>query len=978
MSLTVDQPILNSPFREPDRYWLYEQDTGMPRVAPGRRPAGYYYRDPARARQASAQMSLLADEHFVELTVVTSIREQVRSWRERGYPGVTHVTRRLLEHWTRDGRERQLFYCQHEAVETIIWLVETEPGRRMARNVPADLPLDPESVERGYGALARLCCKMATGSGKTVVMAMTIAWSVLNKVHAPQSKRYSDAVLILCPNLTIKEHLGGAPRDTELEGPEPQRPLVPGARGNYYELFDIVPSGLLPDLGQARIHITNWHALALADDSGRRGVVQRGRESDAAFCARVLRDLGSRNNLLVINDEAHHAYRPKPLDEESEKLAGLSAEEKRALRSEKEEATIWVSGLDRINKVRGINLCLDLSATPFFIQGSGYEESTPFPWVVSDFGLVDAIESGIVKIPRVPVADDTGAPEPRYFRLWKWIVDHLPAAERGGARRKPKPEAVLREAEGALQQLAGLWVANDDAWGQGSYPTPPCMIVVCDNTDIAKVVYDYIAERGAGALERLRNHPGEENTLRIDSKLLADADFAEGSSSREVAAETLRRKVSTVGKQGEPGANIRCVVSVGMLTEGWDANNVTQILGLRAFQSQLLCEQVVGRGLRRLSYDFDLDENGIPTNEEYVDVYGIPFEVIPVKKRAQTTPAPPKPMMLIQAMQEREAQYAIGFPRVEGYVFSVTDKITCNLNEIEPIDITPSVEPTRVIARPKVGYELGQPSLHGVGDTVEQSRQEFYESIRPQEIYYEIARRLTDTLVKRDDFALRARHLLFPQVLTIVRAYVQARVRLNGVDPREIGLMRYVDQIVTRLATAIRPASDDGTAKLLPRIERFRPRGSTSEVAFRTGRETRGTLKSHISHVVLDTATWEASVAFQLETSSLVQSYARNDHLDLTVPYEYGGAQHHFLPDYIVKLTDGTHLLLEVKGYESEQDRQKYEAGKRWCEAVTNWGQMGRWEFRDSPRMTDVQKILAEVSGVQLRHEHAAGTLSIQ
>ncbi|HEX5165609.1 MAG TPA: hypothetical protein VFV93_09460, partial [Thermomicrobiales bacterium] len=492
----------------------------------------------------------------------------------------------------------------------------------------------------------------------------------------------------------------------------------------------------------------------------------------------------------------------------------------------------------------------------------------------------------------------------------------------------------------------------------------------------SSVVYEYIAEQGTGALERLRNQPGIENTLRIDSKLLAQADFAEGSGNKAVAAEALRRKVSTVGKVGEPGADVRCVVSVGMLTEGWDANNVTQILGLRAFQSQLLCEQVVGRGLRRLSYEFDLDENGIPTNEEYVDVYGIPFEVIPVKKRAQSTPQPPKPTTLVQALKEREALFAIEFPRVEGYVFSVTDKITCNLNEIEPIDITPSVEPTRVIARPKVGYEVGQPSMHGVGDVVEQSREEFYASIRPQEIQYEIARRLANLLINRDEFALRARHLLFPQVLAIVRAFIATRVQFNGVDPREIGLMRYVDEIVTRLATAIRPASDDGTAKLLPRIERFRPRGSTAEVAFRTGRETRGTIKSHISHVVLDTATWEASVAVQLETSPLVRAYARNDHLDLTVPYEHGGTQHHFLPDFIVRLTSDTHLLLEVKGYETEQDRQKYEAAKRWCEAVTNWGEMGRWEFRDCPKTTDVQNILAEVSGAQQRLPQPPSLLS--
>ncbi len=257
MSLAVDKPILNNPFREPKRYWLYEQDTGLPRVAPGRRPAGYYYRDPSRAREASAQMSMLADETFVQLEIVNEIRERVGRWREQGYPGATSITKRLLEHWQQSERERQLFFCQREAAETIVWLTETEAGRRMANRVPTDVPADPDSVERGYGPLTRYCAKMATGSGKTVVMAMVIAWSVLNKVHGSRSNRYSDAVLILCPNLTIKERLGGAPRDLTLDGQEPERALIPGARGNYYERFDLVPAGLLADLGQARIHF-NW------------------------------------------------------------------------------------------------------------------------------------------------------------------------------------------------------------------------------------------------------------------------------------------------------------------------------------------------------------------------------------------------------------------------------------------------------------------------------------------------------------------------------------------------------------------------------------------------------------------------------------------------------------------------------------------------------------------------------------------------
>ncbi|MDI3339829.1 MAG: DEAD/DEAH box helicase family protein [Sphaerobacter sp.] len=949
MSLTVDQPILNNPYREPTRYWVYENR--QPTIWPGRRPAGYYIRNSHRPLDAPLAMD--KDEHFVELALVNTIRKRVSEWRQRGYPGVTPVTRKLLAHWTREGRDRQLFFCQLEAAETIIWLTETEAGRAMARQVPLDLP----NGGKGYPPLRRFGAKMATGSGKTVVMAMVIAWSVLNKVQAPQSRRYSDAVLVVCPNLTVKERLGGAPREVDGVEQDPARPLIPGARGNYYEAFDLVPAGMRDLLGRARVHITNWHGFMPEDDSRRRGIVQRGAESDAAFCARVLRDLGSRRNILVINDEAHHAYRPAPLPEDDDALADLSQE----ARAEREEATVWVSGLDRINAVRGINFCFDLSATPFYIQGSGYPEGEPFPWLVSDFGLVDAIESGIVKIPRVPVADDTGRPEPKYFSLWKTIMPSLSPRERGTARRKPKPEAVLREAEGALQQLAGVWKTTYEAFQRGDYPVPPCMIVVCDNTDIAKLVHEYIAEDGRVLPELLGNEPGREVTIRIDSKLLAQADLG-GEGSRAAAAERLRRIVSTVGKPGEPGAEVRCVVSVGMLTEGWDAQNVTQILGLRAFQSQLLCEQVIGRGLRRLSYDFDLDENGIPQNEEYVDVYGIPFEVIPVKRRPTTAPVAPRETTLVQALKERETAYGIEFPRVEGYVFAVTDRIACDVAAVPQLKIDPNVEPTAAIVRAKVGYELGAPGLAGPGETQVQTREQFYASVRLQQIEYEIARRLTNALLDKAQFQYRARHLLFPQALEIVRAYLRRRVDYGTADPREIGLEKYVSVVVQRLGAAIRPVDAAGEAKLLPRLERFRPRGSTREVVFRTVRPCRTTVKSHISHVVLDTQTWEASVAYQLEMSPLVQAYARNDHLDLAIPYEFAGAQHDFLPDFVVRLVDGSHLLLEVKGMTTEEDRQKYTAAERWCEAVTNWGDMGRWIFRVCERPSDVPRILDEVA----------------
>lgn len=687
-----------------------------------------------------------------------------------------------------------------------------------------------------------------------------------------------------------------------------------------------------------------------------------------------MRELGGAKNILVINDEAHHAYRPAPIEENDAKSSQLTPEQIK----EKEEATIWISGLDKINKARGICMCLDFSATPFYIQGSGYSEGSPLPWIVSDFGLVDAIESGITKIPQVPVDSDSGRPTPEYFELWKWINEKLPATERATGKRKPKPESILREVDGALKQLAGEWKKKFEEFQSNNSPVPPVMIVVCDNTNIAELVFEYISgERwvdytdekgrkrkrrvyGTGAIfpELLANSPEREVTIRIDTKLLSEAEERNDGTSKEDVAEALRRKVATVGKLGMPGQDVRCVVSVAMLTEGWDAQNVTQILGIRAFLSQLLCEQVVGRGLRRTNYEtFEVPE--------YADVYGIPFEVIPVKKKPKGTTSEIKPTTLVKALPERE-HLKIEFPRVEGFMYQVKNKISADIASIEPLMIHPRTEPTETVVRARIGYQVGTAHLAGVGDPVHQSRKEFYESVRSQEIFYEIARRITLALLGQKDFKMQARQILFPQVLQIVRSYTApiaegGRVEYHQVDRREIGLEVYVQRITERLITAIRPDEKAGESALLPRLERFRPRGSTGEVLFRTAKPTKPTMKSHVSHVVLDTKRWESSVAFYLEQTDLVHSYVKNDHLDFTIDYQFAGSQHVYVPDFLVKLNNGRTIILEVKGYEDEQSRAKHEAAKRWCDAVSRWGQMGRWEFVVCREPNLVKSILEQV-----------------
>jgi type III restriction enzyme len=941
----VESPILNSPFEEPRRYYDFSGPT--PRVDEGRRSAGYH----GTARTERMGEGPVAAHMFFPLHLVNEIRGRVAEWRARGYPGVTPVTRDLLEHWHRPDR-RPLFFCQREAVETLIWLTESSAADRQGIEVPVDDPNDLESVRKSYSPLRRYCTKMATGSGKTIVMAMVAAWSILNKVTSRQDTRFGDAVLVVCPNLTVKERLSV---------------LRPQVAGNYYEVFDLVPASYRDLLARGRVFPTNWHAFAVKDDTRRRGVVQRGRESDTAFVRRVLdKELGGAKQLVVLNDEAHHAYRPAPpaSDEEAQReLEGLTADERREAEELAEEATVWVGGLDRIHKVRGIRFVFDVSATPFYLKGSGHPEGSPLPWIVSDFGLVDAIECGITKVPRIPVADDAGRPDPKYFHLWRHIMQQLPQGERETQKRKAKPEAVWREAQGALATLAGKWEATLEHFEASQYPVPPTLIVVAANTALASVIAD--ALRRGEVLDALN----AENTFAIDTKVLAEAEAADEGGTKNDAKELLRLKTATVGKarwpddtappgfghlREPPGKHVRAVVSVGMLTEGWDAPNVTQILGLRAFSSQLLCEQVMGRGLRRMSYDVDPDTGLL--DPEYCDVFGIPFEVIPVQGTTTRPGRPPPPSTLVQALEERK-HLAIEFPRVEGYVLDVRERVRCDLDAVPPLRVEPQIEPTAVVVRTQMGWTVGKPGLHtttGAPETL--TRERFYEEHRLQKTAFDIAREVTEVLAggkvsmgkqpKPRSYREAAR-LLFPQVLRFAENYLHYHVIVApNARAEEVALSKYRDAIVERLAAAIEPDTDAGEVPLLPRIERHRPIGSTAEVQFRTTKKTVGTIKSHMSHVVLD-SNYEGSAAFHLEQLVFVIAYAKNDRLDFEIDYEFQNRVHHYRPDFLVRVDLGEErdatVILELKGFEDEKDRAKWAMAQKWVRAVNHHGGFGLW-----------------------------------
>ncbi len=882
-------PIVNDAFVEPSQHWHFAGVT--PEVRQGRRTAGYLAPSP--------DGQLRITDELIPLKVVNDLRDRVRQWRANGYPGATTVTRDLFRHWFDDGRKAshtRPFFCQQEAVETIAFLVEAPDHLKVGVDVPA-------SGE----AYTRWAVKMATGTGKTMVMSMITAWSGLNKVANRQDTRFTDQVLVVCPNLTVRDRLSG------IGGLNPTHPA------SVYVEFDLIPPQFSKMLGQVKVQVMNWHQLAPKEDP-KRSVVKRGRESDAAFCRRVLTDLSPNGRVLVLNDEAHHAYRFPP----DAKVGAAEADELR-------EATVWIDGLERIHRHREILRAVDCSATPMYPSVFKDRAWTPFEWVVSDFALVDAIESGLVKIPRTPTDDNTGEAIPKYRNLWEHIKTTLP--KRGEADDDSHPLTdYLAEADGPLKQLAGAWEETFTAWEEASRPVPPVMITICHDTLVARLLERHIAELGE-ASPMLVNVDGESPvTVRIDSDALARAESGAGNAE----AERIRELVATVGKSGQPGAGVRCLVSVAMLSEGWDARNVTHILGLRAFASQLLCEQVVGRGLRRSDYS-DL------TQPEYVDVYGVPFQLLPMAKATGGKPSAPPDYTNVHTVRDRHER-RLEFPRIVQVVPDIQDTLDVDLDAIEPIRVTPRFDPTDTY----VEFDLGTPHA-GMGGAT-QDRERAYDNFRIQRLMFRVAAGLIEPYDKP---------WLFPQALHIAQQVIRpvedgGKVAYaDGVDPREICNLRYLTVIRERLGAALRPG--DGPERFLPALDEYQPIGTTDGLNFSSPTDKCvPTDKSHLSHAVCDSGL-ERKMCAVLDAHPLVHTWVKNHKLFLEIPYLYLGTTYRYRPDFIVRLTNGLTVLLEGKGDPDEKDDAKATAARRWVEAVNTWGGLGIWRYAicsDAGRLT--------------------------
>ncbi len=1029
----VPTPIVCSPFEEPDKHW-YLREGVPPELRQERRPAMYFYHPPAGPDATSDAPTGIA----IELKLVNLVRDRVKQWRADGWPGVTGTTLELLEYWRREGRLHRLFFAQLEAAETIIFLTEARRDYRQGIDVPIDEPSDERKAD-GVRAFGRYAAKMATGSGKTTVMGMLAAWSILNKVHRHATAAYSDVVLVVCPNVTIRNRLAELdPRHGE---------------ASLYRTRDLVPPHLMADLAKGRVLVTNWHVFepqtmqaggvsakvlksgvrkrvrefvtigpktttargkryltqdeferqraaglltVLEEESDASGNLkrvfieaERYVESDTAVVNRVLgRQVGGKQNILVFNDEAHHAYRirrPEP-DADEEDVFGEQPEVDEFYK----EATVWIDGLDRIHKLRGINFCVDLSATPYYLGRVGQDANRPFPWVVSDFGLTDAIESGLVKIPQLAVRDTTGREIPGYFNIWRWITPHLTPQERGGRRGSVKPEAVLKWASTPIAMLAGLWEELRAEWeAHADDPRPPVFIIVCKNTAIAKVVFEWLAENRppigippahiAGFLNN-----GRVNTIRVDSRVVHETDSDQPKSDE---ALWMRLTLDTVGKldwprdavgrpiypegfealaakrPGQPlhppGRDVRCIVSVGMLTEGWDCNTVTHIVGLRPFMSQLLCEQVVGRGLRRRTYE--VGEGNLMT-EEVAKVFGVPFQVVPFKVNPKGASSPRPKRHHVCAIPAR-ASLEIRFPRVEGYRQAVRNRVTVNWSDVPPLWLDPMTIPPEVQMKAGLSTNTGRPSLMGPGRLESVDLNPYRSTRREQELVFELARDLTREYVAGPSSEAPA-HVLFPQFVQIVRRFLDLVVHpVSPAHKLDLFLSPYYGWAIERLVAAIRPDTSGGEAPEVPRYETSRGPGSTADVDYWTSKDVREVMNSHLNYVVADTKRWEQSAAYILDTHPAVESFVKNAGLGFAIPYVHNGRPHDYLPDFIVRLkgTPALYGVIETKGFDDLAE-VKAAAAQRWVDAVNADAQFDRWRYAVARSVSDVRVRIGELA----------------
>ena len=1021
----LSNPVINSPYDEPSRHFVIGPNGPTGDLADGRRRSEFFIPVPKSKKGRGAAQEALFDqlevtgERITRNDAIDQLRQEVAIWRQRDYERVSPISKKLLRHWADPARENRILFAQREAAETAIFLAEVV-GRRdytpSLSGVDWRVILQDANADHNAG-LPRIALKMATGTGKTVVMAMLIAWQTLNKIANPNDARFAKRFLVITPGITIRDRL---------------KVLQPEDHDNYYDLRGLVPAELRQQLGQAQIEIVNYHQFLPKLSKEVKGVSANTRklllggkaipddpftETPKAIVSRVLRNLGgAKGEIVVLNDEAHHCYQQNTTDRADADLSAPDTE----MKAENEDATVWFKGLQYLKRFGGVKTIYDLSATPFYLKGSGWSEGLIFPWTVCDFSLMDAIESGIVKVPRLPVDDDSDAKVVSYLHLYDQVKDdpNWPKSAKAAALA-PGTWVMPAALEGALRSLYKSYESSFRDWEDRLRhlgEPPPVMIVVSPNTFVSKLIFDWIAgyeitegdqtRQVAGELELFSNVVADQplarpRTIIVDSRQLESGDALKADFKKAAAeeieafkrayreanggadvdkltdADVLREVMNTVGKRGKLGEQVRCVVSVAMLTEGWDANTVSHILGIRAFGSQLLCEQVIGRGLRRRFYVPEPETGRF--SAEYSNVYGIPFAFIPSDKPLPPG-RPPEPTVTVRALPERE-HLKITFPVLSGYRIELPDaELSFDAAGADAITVDGSVVPTWVQAEGIVGTsEL----IAGIKE------------VRDQDVAFRIAARLLrNWFTSQGD----ARPWLFPRLVEFTKVYLRQRVHLATgytlgyltlAEPQQLAA-EAIYNAITRLE-----GEDARRPRLRPILRAVGATQTTEIVPFPTRKKVVETTHSHVNYVTLDGKDgneWERKLAKtceKLAEAGLLTSYVKNDHLGFEIPYLHKGQAHVYWPDFLLKLSPKAcadavdpllerYLIVEVSGTQKSPGPTKEKARTArdsWCVAVNNHGGFGRWGYLELGRdgVDDADHALREAIGLLVHDQPIIG-----
>lgn len=975
----VKQPILHSPAVEPDRHWRTEGHLTHNEIIQGRRQAN----EPFPTGQAVAESALAIDFDGAErrgLGPLESLRGEVRNWRKNGYPKTTRATRTFLNHLA-SGNERErshnLFFAQREAIETIVFLTEFCPSQHeMIKR------LDTAANTYNNG-LIRVAMRMATGTGKTAVMACIISYYAINRKTVRDHtrrllSRNIDRIIVVCPGRTVRERL---------------QILDPLRVGNIYDEWQLLPDSLRPKLNGIKVNIVNFEKLQPRDgidlvdiDVAKKGMSKTqlntvlGREKRGVY-QETQHEMWSRilclhrghpkERVVVLNDEGHHCWN----------------------RQENAKQGVWMGALQslRDHPVTKLSQVIDLTATPIFInpgQAEGYDRQNAqddlFPWIVSEFALAESMESGLVKIPRLP----SGGQPSNSGRL-RNLYDLTDG-------KSLTNKEALRAVKEAAELLYVDYERTFEMWARQGDPRlgEPVFIAVVNNKKNAEILFDTFggSRQSNGQLVRpsgfnlFSNIPQngcsddecEMRTILVVSKSQTPEKVEGGVSvnnqssqlgirllnGKEPSSEEIQEVLQTVGQPGKPGRSVRCVVSVGMLTEGWDCQRVTHILGYRKFGSQLLCEQVLGRALRRQDYDNRItvrrSDNNVESERypaEYATVIGVPFQTWANGANGgdgdEQTEVPPTPVTEVYPVASRVDKFAIWVPDIEDYRLQIPqDCLELDMDAIDQSILGKTAEYLPRIDKTVVEGPLG-----------ESEKLDRIETCKPNNGVWRLAAELVGRLEE-----LNASHQeekifrsggLFVDCLDIAKTWLANASDEGWTDELLMQNDSARQTVISALFPALRFGQKEKALPIgIPSQPRQPLRSASKWRKFSTRLKHIQKLKHSELNVAACHSIFEKKIARELDKLSMVAAFIRNyGPQQIEIPYCNKGTVHKYIPDYFLRLRGGqsnqvTHVVLEVKGMPDENSARKMAWTKEWWIPAAN--EMGK-EYNQNWIFVEVQ-----------------------